>query len=197
VGVTVRRSTFSGGKMDERKCKRYLKNLADIIDLWIDKEGIPVVIFSQTISQECQSENDLALAKELHLLIKNKDNCIIVTDNLPIQVLRPLYAKARIFLGSRLHSVIFALLEGVPCVALEDYFFGPKTIGIMNDLGLGKFVFSVDTLIPDAVVSAMTYLDQNRSQVSSLIKNNVRSSQVIAQETIRFIDVDRCVDEAS
>ena len=59
-----------------------------------------------------------------------------------------LYGKMDLFVGSRLHSCIIAMLQGVPTVALA---YQPKTTGIYDWLGLGRFAlpirsFSVDQL---------------------------------------------------
>ncbi|GAA4819546.1 glycosyltransferase [Streptomyces ziwulingensis] len=60
-----------------------------------------------------------------------------------------LYGQADLILGTRFHSVIFGLLSGVPCAAIE---YDHKTRGIMQDLGLGDWVLRMDEVRPGNLI---------------------------------------------
>lgn len=189
IGITVRRSSFAGGSIHDTTYHRYVSKMAEIIDLWINKKGSAIAIFSQTINPRWYVENDFKSAMGVYKLVSNKARCVLIKEDLPPQVLRALYGHARVFLGARLHSVIFALMEGVPVVALEDYYFGPKTLGIMKDLGLNEYVFLIEKLDPEEIFLALDFLDRNKNKFLSVIKRRVSTLQKEAEVAIKNIEL--------
>ncbi len=57
-----------------------------------------------------------------------------------------------VFVGTRMHSNILALLAGVPTVAIGYQY---KTAGIMQMLGLDSYVFDITDLSPTPVIAAV------------------------------------------
>ncbi len=55
--------------------------------------------------------------------------------------LKALYGKLDYLIGTRFHSVIFALTSGTPAIAIE---YEHKTGGIMRDLELDKWVCKIE-----------------------------------------------------
>lgn len=60
-----------------------------------------------------------------------------------------LYGSADFIIGTRFHSVIFGLCSGVPCVAIE---YDHKTRGIMEDLGLRRWVIHMTEASPERLI---------------------------------------------
>jgi colanic acid/amylovoran biosynthesis protein len=59
-----------------------------------------------------------------------------VEEDLAPRELVALYGRARAVVGTRFHSVIFALAAGTPAFAVS--YFGPKAQGIMDMLGMSE-----------------------------------------------------------
>lgn len=57
-----------------------------------------------------------------------------------------IYGGMDLFIGSRMHSCIFAMLRGVPTVGLA---YQPKTIGTFGWLGLDRFALPAGSFSPD------------------------------------------------
>ena len=57
-----------------------------------------------------------------------------------------LYGQMDLFIGSRLHSCIIAMLQGVPTVGLA---YQPKTRGVYDWLGLGRFALDIRSFSAD------------------------------------------------
>ncbi|MDO6786116.1 polysaccharide pyruvyl transferase family protein [Cobetia marina] len=62
-----------------------------------------------------------------------------------------LYRDAEFLVGTRFHSVIFALMSGTPVYALS--YCGPKAPGIMRDFGLGDSVQDIENFDPARIVA--------------------------------------------
>ncbi|MGL5828985.1 MAG: polysaccharide pyruvyl transferase family protein, partial [Angustibacter sp.] len=65
----------------------------------------------------------------------------VITEQLPPHELARLYAELDVLIGTRFHSVIFALTHGVPAIAIA---YEHKTTGIMRDLGLSSWVVPIE-----------------------------------------------------
>jgi colanic acid/amylovoran biosynthesis protein len=64
-----------------------------------------------------------------------------IDERVDFRDLKGLYSACDLMLGTRFHSVIFALTSMVPCLAIE---YEHKTRGIMRDLGLEEWVLPID-----------------------------------------------------
>ena len=67
-----------------------------------------------------------------------------------------LYRDAQFLVGTRFHSVIFALMSGTPVYALS--YCGPKAPGIMRDFGLGDSVQDIENFDPARIVADIEQL---------------------------------------
>jgi len=70
-----------------------------------------------------------------------------------------------------MHSNIFALSQGVPLIAIA-YFH--KTWGIMQMLGLERWVIDIEAVTPEGLINKLVELWQEREQIKQLIKIKVR-----------------------
>ncbi|WP_186436346.1 polysaccharide pyruvyl transferase family protein [Cobetia crustatorum] len=86
-------------------------------------------------------ENGADLAKRIEL---------VEGDPSP-DALVDLYRDAEFLVGTRFHSVIFALMSGTPVYALS--YCGPKAPGIMRDFGLGDSVQDIENFDPARIVA--------------------------------------------
>lgn len=67
-------------------------------------------------------------------------------------VLRALMSRATLFLGTRFHSCIFAMMAGVPTFAIA---YLPKTSHILMDLKLDARQIAIDDMDGAAVIAAL------------------------------------------
>ncbi|MNN85513.1 colanic acid biosynthesis protein [compost metagenome] len=73
-------------------------------------------------------DNDLLISREVFQEVRNIDSVHLVDHDLTPEELKYLYSKMDLFVGTRMHSNIFALSEHVPCVAIS---YDLKPDGIM------------------------------------------------------------------
>jgi polysaccharide pyruvyl transferase WcaK-like protein len=93
-----------------------------------------------------------------------------------------LYGAADLILGTRFHSVIFGLCSRVPCLAIE---YDHKTRGIMNDLGLGRWVIPMADVRTELLTSTLDELMAERGRYSEHLAAVLPSYTLQAEE---FVD---------
>lgn len=187
LAITVRKSSSRGLGIPSKKYIQYLRKIAQVIDLWIEHERLPVVVIPQTVTPESKNENDIAVGCELEKLVSNPSKLIIIKEKLDIPTLRFLYKQALVLMGSRLHSIIFALLESTPVLAISSYLFGPKTLGIMQDIGLQDYVIDMEELEPTQAFSILQNLATNRNKMEKRIEKKVTALRKQAISDVREI----------
>ncbi|WP_370937300.1 polysaccharide pyruvyl transferase family protein [Amycolatopsis sp. cg13] len=91
---------------------------------------------------------------------------------------RALYAEADLVIGTRFHSVIFALTAHVPCLAVE---YEHKTAGIMRDLGLERWVVGIgeirDTTLPTLLDSLIDHREDYRRHLREVLPPYARRAR--------------------
>lgn len=96
-----------------------------------------------------------------------------------------LYAGAEFVLGTRFHSVIFALTAGVPCLAIE---YDHKTRGIMRDLGLEEWVRRIDEVSGDDLIALLDRLESTSDGYRAQLADRLPAYVAKAADT-RFLEI--------
>ena len=119
----------------------YEAAVAQVIRAFVAQTGGQVVLFSQVQGPKA-SDDDRIPAQRVYEAVGDLDGCVVfITEGVNAHTLKAAYGQMDLFLGSRLHSCIFALTMGVPVVAIQ---YQPKTRGIMEMAGLGEWVVPIE-----------------------------------------------------
>ena len=96
-------------------------------------------------------------------------------DYSPLE-LRLLYSRMDAFVGTRLHSVIFATSTGCPAINISYH--GTKSQGIFGDLAVMRDnVLQIDTITTDELIAKVDSMLANRIALRSELKKEVRFLQ--------------------
>lgn len=118
----------------------YEEAIAQTIDFFVRAFNGQVVIFPQ-VRGPSESENDLYPSLRVYRRVQNHEQVFLV-ENIPSgRHLISAYGLMDLFLGTRLHSNLFALTQGVPVLAIA---YQSKTYGIMEALGLKRWVIPIE-----------------------------------------------------
>lgn len=98
----------------------------------------------------------------------------LVDAAIPAPRLKAAYGLMDFFLGSRLHSNIFALAEGVPVLAIA---YQDKTFGVMGMLGLGEWVIAIEECDLDSLGALHSRFWPRREEVRTQAQQAVRAVQ--------------------
>ena len=149
IGLSIIDWNFPSSSNPQALKKRYLNELAIIVKRVAAVGGVCVCVN--------QVSWDLHIASQLKELIP-PNSLIIDEGEHTASSLRKMISGFSSFVGSRLHSCIFALLEDIPVIALA---YLPKTVGIFGDLGLLSQVRYIETFSGEEVADQVLSSFQN------------------------------------
>lgn len=161
VGVTVVDWPFPH-QADSLKCRaRYEDSLEDVLGTLYRKYGLRSVIFNQVAS-------DLDLAQRV--ASRSGEHVLVHKTETEPELLRAAIGRARVFVGTRFHSCIFAMMEARPLTAIS---YLPKTEFIMKDLGLDDLVIDIASTSREVLNRLVVQSLENEQALSARIERAV------------------------
>jgi colanic acid/amylovoran biosynthesis protein len=144
VGLTILDWHFPNAPESLEAAGNYVNAMAELINHINDTYKAHVVIFPFCFAKGYSKNGDEAITAQLLKACGKHDMVHLFKGKDPMAIKSALRLMD-VFVGSRMHSNIFALSCGVPVVAIS---YLPKTDGIMNMLGLSDFVLSIEGITP-------------------------------------------------
>jgi colanic acid/amylovoran biosynthesis protein len=171
--------------------EQYLSRLADGIRDFLASEDsdVRVCVVAQC-SGPTEREDDRVAAARLAALLPREHSIVLLQDFSPRELVA-LYSHGRVLVGTRFHSVIFALATGTPCVAIS--YFGPKAVGIMRLLGYEAYTLDAHCLDKDRLTSAIRELwassDKLRPNILAAVRGLQELNRPFEDELLRQFDL--------
>ncbi len=162
IGFTIK-------EVDLHLRKAYENMIIDGIKHCIDKLGANVFIFPHVTI-----DNDVDVSFDIYRKVPDyyKNSISVFSDDYNANELKKMYSNMNFFIGTRLHSTIFAIGENVPSIGITYH--GTKSEGIFKNYGLGKYVIN-DYNSSDLLVA-----------IDDLILNHSKIKTIISDGNIRF-----------
>jgi colanic acid/amylovoran biosynthesis protein len=173
-GMTVVGWSFPKSRQPAAAYELYTDAVARVADHMSETYGVVPVIFNQV-------SEDLPTAYAVQK--KARHTVIIDATSREPDVLRALITRSRIFLGTRFHSCIFAMMAGRPTFAIA---YLPKTEYIMNDLKLSHRHTPIDAIDYDYMIRQLSSDFENLAGAEAEIQNAVK---VYQQNFTRLQDI--------
>lgn len=178
---------------DERieKIKTYKISIIDSMKYLIDNNKNTIIhIFPQVlVDNSFLGHNDMHLSQEVKDYFNNtkyEKNINFYNKNLSPIELRNLYKNMEIFIGTRLHSVIFALSSYVPSINISYH--GTKSQGIFNSIkGFSKFVLDINTITSNKLIDTIDELVKNREKLARELEQEVNKIKMQLIEAMKEI----------
>ncbi|MER6900655.1 polysaccharide pyruvyl transferase family protein, partial [Amycolatopsis sp. NPDC000740] len=162
--------------LDETGQHRYEHALAAGIRHLLGR-GYYVVLVPQ-VTCAFQGDDDRRVNTRLAAGLEHPRLRVLGDDTFDHRDARALYAEADLVIGTRFHSVIFALTAHVPCLAIE---YEHKTAGIMRDLGLEQWVVGIgevrDTTLPALLDSLVDHREDYRRHLREVLPPYARRAR--------------------
>ncbi len=153
VGLTVRRCLPAA----QQAC--YEAELAAFVDLVHESPGRRVVIFPQATAAD-QRDDDRIASRAVAGLCRGRTRPILLETEADYRGVASFIADLDYLVGTRFHSVIFALAARVPSIAIG---YEHKTRGIMRDLSLDGWVLPARELSAAGLYGLFGKLEKYRS----------------------------------
>lgn len=188
VGITLRPYRFPNSPDPDARYKSYISEIEKFVITAIDN-NFHIVFFAHTLGPSSHEDDRLAIQDVLKALPEQvkADYSYIEDFDLDCKDIMGLYSHLEFMVGTRFHSVIFALNVNVPCVAIA--YGGNKSFGIMADMELSEYVYPIEqfegkklfelllkatgnkTIYIDKIKKYRIYLESSRKELIEKISN--------------------------
>lgn len=155
------------GDSEEREYKylKYKESIIESIKYLVDNHNAIVRLFPQVIVDNSHlGHNDIKISRKIVDTLKGTkyESKVLFHDGdwSPSQ-LRYMYSMMDIFIGTRLHSVIFSLSCGVPSVNISYH--GTKSQGVLGDIkGMESCVVDISSIDKYKLIDKISYVVDSR-----------------------------------
>lgn len=139
VAITMRPYRFPNSATPEQDYIKFKSEISNFIE-WLYSKGYMPVIIEHTLAITSH-ENDGDCIKDVVSSISDDKYKLISSSEFNCYELKRIYSYCDYIVGTRFHSMIFALSNMVPGIAIS--YDGYKSVGIMKDIGLDEFVIDI------------------------------------------------------
>jgi colanic acid/amylovoran biosynthesis protein len=147
---------------------QYESSLVEAVRYFVEQTGGKVIFFPQ-VAGVTASADDRLPARRVIASLQQPNNHVLLIDQPPSPaILKTAYGLMDLFIGTRMHSNIFALSGGVPVLAIA---YRHKTQGIMHMLGLDEWTLNIQDSRDRVLVEKLAALWQQRELVRQQIQH--------------------------
>ncbi|MEK6968149.1 MAG: polysaccharide pyruvyl transferase family protein [Nanoarchaeota archaeon] len=177
IGISVRKW------VNPKRQKKYENEIRKFIEMTVQKNPEAVFYFMPQVIYDVNDDNDLPITRSIiaGLSSKIKKNAINIERDLNPSVLMHYISQMDFFIGTRMHSNIFALACGVKTIAIA---YEPKSLGVMNGLGLQEYVIGMWELTAAELQKKFDKLREDSSYLR-ILKNSLRQQKALAKVVLK------------
>lgn len=102
-----------------RQGRDYTATMAGFIDSTVERGHQVIVLPHSVRTGEGPSRmNDVPVCKQIYERVAGKSSCLLITDDLPPEVLRAVVASSSVVISSRFHAMVSALATRTPVIVV-------------------------------------------------------------------------------
>lgn len=175
LGLTMVDWNFPESTNPAEAREKYLLAVCGLVD-HIDSLGThQIVAFNQV-------NGDLPILFELQ---RRRPSVLVDTGTRSASSLAALIGMSDVFVGTRFHSCVFALISAVPTCAIS---YLPKTSGIMKDLGQSEFVVDISTVRSTDLIANVDRFLSNRALHSAAVMSAVQQYREECGQFVTYLE---------
>lgn len=140
VGMTVLKWSYPGSSDSFAMHKRYVAEMARLCDYIVDRYGLDIVLIPQFVRGREGGEDDMDVASAVRGQASCQTHTHLLSRDYTPDAVKGIIGCMTVFVGTRMHSNIFALSQHVPSMAIS---YLPKTTYIMEALDLSEYVIDI------------------------------------------------------
>ena len=185
VAMTLRPYRFPKSEDPNIAYKNYINSIVAFAQ-WLRAEDYHLIMVAHTLGPS-KHEDDRIAIKDVLDNINDKSNITYIEDlNLDCEDIKSLYGEVDYVIGTRFHSVIFAMACGTPSIAIS--YGGNKGEGIMKDMKLDEYEISIEDINEDNLKMKFIKLIEEEVIAKEKISDYIKYSNNKRKE---FIDIIR------
>lgn len=166
VAITARPYRFDESNDPKLSFSKYIKSMVSMAR-WLYSNGY-MPVFVEHVLSETKHESDAYALKEIISQLVDGQHEYISNSKYNCEDLKQIYSECDYTIGTRFHSVIFSLSEGVPSIAIT--YGGNKGQGIMKDMNLEEYAIDINFIEPEILIEKFCELVNNQEQVKEKIR---------------------------
>lgn len=182
IGMTVRDWNFPEVSNKVYHRQKYIESIRTAIK-FIEKNYNGKVLLMPQVLGPNPFNDDRIISREI-LRELSDTNAELIDCDLHPRELKYFYSKMDMFIGTRMHSNIFALASEVPTVAIN---YEHKTKGIMELLQLGEYVLDINDITPENIVHVIEQCWNNRVALKNHLASHIPVVVEQAESPAQFI----------
>jgi colanic acid/amylovoran biosynthesis protein len=171
--------------------EKYERAIAAAARMFIHRYQGKAIFFTQVWGPSSSQDDRIPTRRVVSGLEDVAMDVIHIQDIAPPPLLKSIYGCMDVFLGTRMHSNIFALSQGVPVLAIG---YQPKTEGILRMLDLDHWMIPIHEVDESSLPEMLSSLFEQREFVSNTITNVLpaiieeanQPGKIIAQDFQKF-----------
>lgn len=165
----------------------YENAIVTALSAFVRRHGGVVFLFPQVCGPSQAEDDRIPSRRVARRLTENSISTVAVESIWTPDELKCAYGQMDIFVGTRLHSNIFALTAGTPVVAIAYYY---KTYGIMQMFGLSEWVLDIRTVTDQELEQHLEALWLRRTELHQYLGAKLPQLQKEAHRTCELIRED-------
>ena len=166
LGITVREWGFPLQKNRQWLFKQYINTIVAVIDEFcLNYEGHVFIM--------PHAAEDAALGAAIAK--RSSHMPFLLKGDYSAEVLRNIYGEMDLFVGTRIHSCIFALSSNTPVIAVAYEI--PKGFGIVNMVVGERYIIDISKISKEVVLNKMGEILDKKEVIRKTISRNVRILQ--------------------
>lgn len=178
VGLTVRKWFKT-----EHELQSYIEAVAQTLDYVIEQYNAEIFYIPQVIAENF-GDDDRLIARRVWQQVRNQDRFTVIEADLHPFEMIGFCSRLDMFIGTRMHSNIFALINHVPVVAIE---YEHKTRGIMRGLGLEPLTIDIRDVTFASLRQRVHTLLADRAPYQQLIKQHLPAQVTESRKAMEVI----------
>lgn len=185
IGVTV--IDFGTQNRFFYRQKSYEKAIVDALSYFVRKHGGSIFVFPQVCGPSEAEDDRIPGQRIVEALIKKNVPAIWIDTPWRPNELQAAYGQMDMFVGTRLHSNIFAMTAGTPVIAIAYYY---KTYGIMQMLELSEWVQDIQTVDSEKLANLLEELWKRHNAIRRHLGSRLPTIRAQAHSAVQFIQSD-------
>ena len=185
IAITARPYRFYESENPEKSEEAYIDGFAKITKEIYNLGYIPLLVV-HTRAQNSHENDEVCIDRIIKRIDKTVRYIKIKDDNLTCKDLKTIYSFCDAIIGTRFHSVIFAIENLVPAIAVT--YGGNKGQGIMKDMGLDKYAIKIEELNYEILKEKLSDLLNNRDEEVKRLKKYINSARIEYEKMLEEIN---------
>lgn len=166
---------------------RYEQACVDAARFFVNQYHGKVILFSQVWGPSFSQDDRVVARRVVARLSDLSDGVVLADEVMSPELLKSVYGLMDVFIGTRMHSNIFALAEGVPVIPIG---YLHKTWGIAQMIGWEDWVVDIREINSQVLIEKLTALWSGRDALRGRLRQTLPALVEQARQAGRLVASD-------